>query len=101
MRRRIYEFSAWMCYEVSKSCIEAYADTCEAIDFMEFSAREAMRLAGSPPTTPVHGEENEVRYIPLGVGAVVPSWNFALAITIGMTTVALVTGNTVCLKPSS
>jgi 1-pyrroline-5-carboxylate dehydrogenase len=86
MRRRIYEFSAWMCYEVSKSWIEAYADTCEAIDFMEFYAREAIRLGGSHPTTPVHGEENEVRYIPLGVGVVIPPWNFALAITTGMTT---------------
>ncbi len=101
MRRRLYEFSAWMCYEVSKSWIEAYADTCEAIDFMEFYAREAMRLSGSHPTTPMPGEENEVRYIPLGVGVVIPPWNFALAITAGMTTAALVTGNTVCLKPSS
>jgi 1-pyrroline-5-carboxylate dehydrogenase len=101
MRRRTYEFSAWMCYEVSKSWIEAYADTCEAIDFLEFYAREAMRLSGSHPTTPMPGEENEVRYIPLGVGVVIPPWNFALAITAGMTTAALVTGNTVCLKPSS
>lgn len=101
MRRRVYEFSAWMCYEISKSWIEAYADTCEAIDFMEFYAREAIRLGGSHPTTPYPGEENEVRYIPLGVGAVIPPWNFALAITTGMTTAALVTGNTVCLKPAS
>ncbi len=101
MRRRVYEFSAWMCYEVSKSWIEAYADTCEAIDFLEFYAREAMRLGGPHPTTPMPGEENEVRYIPLGVGVVIPPWNFALAITAGMTSAALVTGNTVCLKPSS
>ncbi len=101
MRRRVYEFSAWMCYEVSKSWIEAYADTCEAIDFLEFYAREAIRLGGSYPTTPMPGEENEVRYIPLGVGVVIPPWNFALAICTGMTTAALVTGNTVCLKPSS
>jgi 1-pyrroline-5-carboxylate dehydrogenase len=101
MRRRVYEFSAWICYEVSKSWIEAYADACEAIDFLEFYAREAIRLAGSHPTTPMPGEENEVRYISLGVGVVIPPWNFALAITAGMTTAALVTGNTVCLKPSS
>jgi 1-pyrroline-5-carboxylate dehydrogenase len=101
MRRRVYEFSAWMCQEISKSWIEAYADTCEAIDFMEFYAREALRLAGPHPTTPYPGEENEVRYIPLGVGVVIPPWNFALAITTGMTTAALVTGNTVCLKPAS
>ena len=101
MRRRVYEFAAWMCYEVSKSWIEAYADTCEAIDFMEFYAREAIRLGGSHPTTPYPGEENEVRYIPLGVGVVIPPWNFPLAICTGMTTAALVTGNTVCLKPAS
>ncbi len=101
MRRRVYEFSAWMCFETSKSWIEAYADTCEAIDFMEFYAREAVRLGGSHPTTPFPGEENEVRYMPLGVGVVIPPWNFPLAICTGMTTAALVTGNTVCLKPAS
>jgi len=101
MRRRIYEFSAWMSFEVSKNWIEAYADTCEAIDFMEFYAREMMRLGGSHPTTPYPGEETEVRYIPLGVGVVIPPWNFPLAIMVGMTTAALVTGNTVVLKPAS
>jgi 1-pyrroline-5-carboxylate dehydrogenase len=101
MRRRVYEFSAWMCYEVSKSWIEAYADTCEAVDFMDFYAREMMRLKGAHPVTPYPGEENEVRYMPLGVGVVIPPWNFPLAICAGMTTAALVTGNTVCLKPAS
>ncbi len=101
MRRRIYELSAWECYEVSKSWLEAYADVCEAIDFLEFYGREMIRLGGSHPTTPVAGEENEVRYIPLGVGVVIPPWNFPLAICTGMTSAALVAGNTVCLKPAS
>ncbi len=101
MRRRVYELSAWMCFEVSKSWIEAYADVCETIDFMEFYGREMMRLAGGHPTTPFEGEENEVRYIPLGVCVVIPPWNFPLAITTGMTTAAIVTGNTVVLKPAS
>lgn len=101
MRRRLYELSAWECFEVSKSWIEAYADVCEAIDFLEFYGREAIRLAGSHPTTPYPGEDNEVRYIPLGVGVVIPPWNFPLAICTGMTSAALVTGNTVCLKPAS
>ncbi|MCP4249861.1 MAG: L-glutamate gamma-semialdehyde dehydrogenase [bacterium] len=100
-RRRVYELSAWMCYEVSKSWIEAYAGVCEAIDFMEFYGREAVRLDGAHPTTPFAGEENEVRYLPLGVTVVIPPWNFPLAITCGMTTAALVTGNTVVLKPAS
>lgn len=101
MRRRIYELSAWECFEVSKSWLEAYADVAEAIDFLEFYGREMMRLGGSHPTTPFPGEENEVRYIPLGVGVIIPPWNFPLAICTGMTTAALVTGNTVCLKPAS
>jgi len=101
MRRRVYEFSAWMCYETSKSWIEAYADTCEAIDFMDFYGREMMRLKGAHDVTPFPGEENELRYMPLGVGVVIPPWNFPLAICCGMTTAALVTGNTVCLKPAS
>jgi 1-pyrroline-5-carboxylate dehydrogenase len=101
MRRRVYELSAWMCYEVSKSWIEAYADTCETIDFLDFYGREMMRLGGSQPVTPYPGEENEVRYMPLGVGVVIPPWNFPLAICTGMTSAALVCGNTVCLKPAS
>lgn len=101
MRRRLYELSAWMCFEVSKSWIEAYADVCETIDFLDFYGREMMRLKGAQPVTPFAGEENEVRYMPLGVGVVIPPWNFPLAITTGMTTAALVTGNTVNLKPAS
>ncbi len=101
MRRRVYELSAWMCYEVSKSWIEAYADTCETIDFLDFYGREMMRLGGAQPVTPYPGEENEVRYMPLGVGVVIPPWNFPLAICAGMTTAAVVCGNTVCLKPAS
>ncbi len=101
MRRRIYELSAWMCFEVSKSWIEAYADVCETIDFLEFYAREMLRLGGPQPVTPYPGEENELRYIPLGVGVVIPPWNFPLAICTGMTSAAIVTGNTVVLKPAS
>jgi 1-pyrroline-5-carboxylate dehydrogenase len=101
LRRRIYEFSAWMIYEVSKSWAEAYADAAEAIDFMEFYGREMMRLGSAHPTTPYPGEENEVRYLPLGVGAVISPWNFPLAILTGMTTAAMVTGNTVVMKPAS
>lgn len=101
MRRRIYEFSAWLSYEVSKSWIEAYADTAEAIDFMELYAREAIRLDAAFPTTPGAGEQNEVRYIPLGVGVVISPWNFPLAILAGMTTAALASGNPVVMKPAS
>ncbi len=101
MKRRVYELAAWQCYEESKSWLEAYADVCEAIDFLDFYGREMMRLKGAHPVTPFAGEENELRYMPLGVGVVIPPWNFPLAICAGMTTAALVTGNTVVLKPAS
>src|SRR5271165_3260097 len=101
LRRRRDDFNALLVLEVGKSWVEADADTAEAIDFLEFYAREALRLASPPPLTPVAGEENRLEYVPLGVGVVIPPWNFAFAIMAGMTTAALVAGNTVVLKPSS
>ena len=89
LRRRIYEFSAWMVYESSKNWLEAYADAAEAIDFLEFYAREAVRWETPHPTTFFAGEENEVRYLPLGVGVVISPWNFPLAIMAGMTVAAV------------
>jgi 1-pyrroline-5-carboxylate dehydrogenase len=101
MRQRKHEFSATMVYEVGKTWPEADADTAEAIDFLEFYAREAYRYGGEQPITKIESEENALVYIPLGVGAVIPPWNFPLAIMAGMTSAAAVTGNTVVLKPSS
>lgn len=100
-RARRFHYDALMVYEVGKSWIEADADTAEAIDFMEFYAREALRYAEKQPVTPIPGEENELIYVPLGAGVVIPPWNFAFAIMAGMTSAAVVTGNTVVLKPSS
>ncbi len=101
LRRRKHEFSATMILEVGKSWPEADADTAEAIDFLEFYAREAYRWGGEHPVTRIEFEENHLVYIPLGVGAVIPPWNFPLAIMAGMTTAAVAAGNTVVLKPSS
>jgi len=101
LRRRRFEMNAWMVLEVGKNWTEADGDTAEAIDFMEFYGREAIRYAQPHPLTPVPGEDNELKYIPLGAGAVIPPWNFPCAILTGMTTAAMVTGNTVVLKPSS
>jgi 1-pyrroline-5-carboxylate dehydrogenase len=101
LRRRKHEFSAAMVLEVGKSWAEADGDTAEAIDFCEFYAREALRYAAEQPVTRIPSERNELRYIPLGVGLVVPPWNFPLAIMAGMTVASAVTGNTVVLKPSS
>src|SRR4026208_351994 len=101
MRERRHELSAWMIYEVAKTWAEADADTAEAIDFCDFYAREMLRYAGEQPVYQVTGEESQLEYIPLGVGAVIPPWNFPLAIMAGMTVASVVTGNTVVLKPSS
>jgi 1-pyrroline-5-carboxylate dehydrogenase len=101
LRDRRFESNAWMILEAGKSWVEADADTAEAIDFCEFYGREALRYAGSHAITKLQGEDNELRYIPLGVGAVIPPWNFPCAIMVGMTTAAIVSGNTVVLKPSS
>ncbi|MHB1050580.1 MAG: L-glutamate gamma-semialdehyde dehydrogenase [Bacteroidota bacterium] len=101
MRKRKHEFSALLTFEVGKTWPEADADTAEAIDFLEFYGREMLRYAAPQPLTKIKEEKNELRYIPLGVGVVVPPWNFALAILVGMTSAAVVTGNTVVLKPSS
>jgi 1-pyrroline-5-carboxylate dehydrogenase len=101
IRQRKFEFCAWLTYEVGKNWAEADADVGETIDFLEFYSREALRLASA--TTPIQypGERNELLYIPLGVGAVIPPWNFPFAIMAGMTAASIVTGNTVILKPSS
>jgi 1-pyrroline-5-carboxylate dehydrogenase len=101
LRERKHEMSAWMILEAGKNWPEADGDTAEAIDFCEFYARENLRYAGDQPLTRIPSEKNELRYIPLGVCAIIPPWNFPLAIMAGMTAAALVTGNTVVLKPAS
>ena len=101
MRQRKHELSAWMVFEVSKTWAEADGDVAEAIDFCEFYGREMIRWGEPQPVTKIEGEDNALEYIPLGVGAVIPPWNFPLAIMSGMTMAAVVTGNTVVLKPSS
>lgn len=100
-RKRRFEINAWMILEAGKNFSEADADTAEAIDFLEFYAREILRYSAKQPLTAVKGEKNELVYIPLGVGIVIPPWNFPFAILVGMTSASIVTGNTVVLKPSS
>ncbi|WP_019424216.1 L-glutamate gamma-semialdehyde dehydrogenase [Paenibacillus sp. OSY-SE] len=101
MRRRKFDYAAWLVYEAGKNWAEADADVAEAIDFLEFYGREMIRLSGPQPLTPLPGEDNRLTYIPLGVGVVIPPWNFPLAIMAGMTCAAIVSGNTVVLKPAS
>lgn len=100
-RRRRYEINAAMILEEGKNWLEADADTAEGIDFLEFYGREMLRLGPNQPVTPFSNENNELRYIPLGVGIIIPPWNFPWAILVGMSSAAIVTGNTIILKPSS
>src|SRR5215468_2813879 len=101
LRKRKYEFNAWMVLEVGKNWDEAEADTAEAIDSLELYARQALVLDGAEPVVQLPGERDTLRYIALGVGAVISPWNFPCAIALGMTAASVVCGNTVILKPSS
>jgi 1-pyrroline-5-carboxylate dehydrogenase len=101
IRNERARFNALLVLEVGKPWIEADADTAEAIDFLEFYGREALRYNKPLPLVQIPGEVNQLRYLPLGIGLVIPPWNFAFAIMAGMTAAALVTGNSVVLKPSS
>ena len=101
LRSRKMEFMAWLVFEVSKNWFEADADISETLDFCEFYAREALRFAKAQTPIQLPGEHDTLHYIPLGVGAVIPPWNFPCAIMAGMTLASIVCGNTVILKPSS
>jgi RHH-type proline utilization regulon transcriptional repressor/proline dehydrogenase/delta 1-pyrroline-5-carboxylate dehydrogenase len=99
MREQRFELTAWEVYECGKPWREADGDVCEAIDFCEYYARLALRFE-QPHGVELAGEENEFVFVPRGVAAVIAPWNFPLAILCGMTTAALVTGNTVVMKPA-
>ena len=101
LRARKMEFDAWLVLEAGKTWPEAEADVSEGIDFCEYYAREMLRLAGPQRVHQLPGEHDEMIYIPLGVGVVIPPWNFPAAILIGMTVASLVAGNTAIVKPSS
>jgi len=101
LRERKFEFMAWLVFEVSKNWWEADGDIAETIDFCELYGREALRLSKVETPVQLPGERDRLFYIPLGVGAVIPPWNFPCAIMAGMTLASIVCGNTVILKPSS
>ncbi len=100
LRSRRLELAALQVRECAKPWPEADADVCEAIDFLEYYAREALRLDGGPELLQVPGERNAMQYVPRGVAAVISPWNFPLAIPAGMTAAALAAGNAVVLKPA-
>jgi len=101
LRKRRFDLLAWLSFEIGKTWPEADADIAELIDFCEYYGREALRLGQPQKLHPMRGEKNYLRYIPLGVGIVIPPWNFAAAIMGGMTLAAILTGNTAIVKPSS
>ncbi|MDQ0178447.1 L-glutamate gamma-semialdehyde dehydrogenase [Bacillus chungangensis] len=101
VRRRKHEFSALLVKEAGKPWNEADADTAEAIDFLEYYGRQMLHMKDGQRVESRPGEFNRYDYIPLGVGIVISPWNFAFAIMAGTTVAALVTGNTVLLKPAS
>ncbi len=101
IRERKFELNSLVCYEVGKTWVEADADIAETIDFLEFYGREMLRLGEPQKLVPMRGERNYLVYIPLGVGVIIPPWNFPSAIMAGLVSASLVTGNTVVLKPAS
>ncbi len=100
MRRRKFELLAWEVYEGGKPWGEADAQVAEAIDFLEYYAREMLRLKDGKGLYSVAGEENQYFYQPMGAGVIIAPWNFPTAILTGMSSAAIVTGNTIVLKPS-
>src|SRR3712207_1499869 len=100
MKRRRIELLAWHVYEGGQPWGEADAQIAEAIDFLEYYAREMLRLKDGVEIYAVPGEESRYFYQPMGVGVIVAPWNFPLAILTGMSSAAVVTGNTIIMKPS-
>ncbi len=101
IRRRKHEFTAHLVKEGGKPWKEADADTAEAIDFMEYYGRQMLTIDKGVEVNSRPIENNRFHYIPLGVGVVISPWNFLFAIMAGTTTAAMVSGNTVLLKPAS
>jgi 1-pyrroline-5-carboxylate dehydrogenase len=100
IKRRRFELLAWEAHEAGKTWAEADAEVAEAVDFMEYYSREMLRLKDGVEIYSVPGEESRYFYQPMGVGVTVAPWNFPVAILMGMTSAAIVAGNTVVMKPS-
>lgn len=100
-RERRHELLAWQVVETGKNWAEADADVAEAIDYLEYYGREALRLGTPVSLGGIPGEENRYHYLARGVAVVIAPWNFPFAISMGMVSAALVAGNAVLYKPSS
>jgi 1-pyrroline-5-carboxylate dehydrogenase len=100
IKRRRYELLAWEAHEGGKTWAEADAEVAEAIDFMEYYSREMLRLKDGVEIYSIPGEESRYFYQPMGVGVIIAPWNFPVAILMGMSSAAVVAGNTIVMKPS-
>jgi RHH-type transcriptional regulator, proline utilization regulon repressor / proline dehydrogenase / delta 1-pyrroline-5-carboxylate dehydrogenase len=100
MRTRRLELAALAVRECAKPWAEADGDVCEAIDFLEYYARQALEIGNGAQLLQVPGERNTMHYAPRGIAAVIAPWNFPIAIACGMTAAAFVTGNATILKPA-
>lgn len=101
LRRNRLELAAWMVYELDKAWDEADGEVAEAIDMMEWNGRQALELAQPVRLASLPDEANTYHYLPLGVGAVIPPWNFPCAIFTNLTMAPVIAGNTVVVKPAS
>ncbi|MBC8456152.1 aldehyde dehydrogenase family protein [bacterium] len=101
MRQRQMDLASWIVYEIGKNWLDADREVSDAIDSLEFYAREALRYATGQSLTKIPTVKNDLKFVPLGVGVILPSWNFPLSDLVNMTAAAIVTGNTVILQPSS
>jgi RHH-type proline utilization regulon transcriptional repressor/proline dehydrogenase/delta 1-pyrroline-5-carboxylate dehydrogenase len=98
-RDRVW-LAALQTLEVGKPWTEADGDLVEAIDFCRYYARRAKVELGPIPQGHMLGEDNTIHYVGRGPTAIIAPWNFPLAILCGMSTAALVTGNSILMKPS-
>ena len=101
LRQRRLELAAWLVYELDKAWDEADGEIAEAVDFLEWYGRQALKLAEPRELAHLPGEATTFQYLPLGVGAIIPPWNFPCAIFTGLVSAAIVVGNTVVVKPAS
>ncbi|MEZ4496761.1 MAG: L-glutamate gamma-semialdehyde dehydrogenase [Thermomicrobiales bacterium] len=101
IRRRRFEYTAWMAYELDKGWAEADGEVAEAVDFLEWYGRHALKLSNPTKLGHLDDEANEYFHQPIGVGVSITPWNFPLAILVGMTMAPVVVGNGMLLKPAS
>ena len=100
LRERRLEFDALLTLEVGKNFWEAEGELTEAVDFLEFYARQALKFAEPLEMLQMPNERDHAEYIPLGVGVSITPWNFPFAIFLGQACAPIVAGNAMIVKPA-